>query len=96
MKELELILAAVTQLGEVGKEAFIWYLLLDKGLLFLGWIGTVISIVYILAYMTRAEIKKNNAIIRLQALRDKMQVGYMGELTTNEYYEMLSWVEQRK
>ena len=96
MKELELILAAVTQLGEAGKEAFIWYLLLDKGLPFLGWISTIISVVYVLAYMTRAESKKNNAIIRLQALRDKMQIGYCGELTTNEYNEMLSWVEQRK
>ena len=96
MKELELILAAVTQLGEAGKEAFIWYLLLDKGLLFLGWIGTLISIVYSIAYMTRADIKKNRAITQLQTLRDKMQVGCVGELTTSEYNEMLSWVEQRK
>ena len=96
MKELELILAAVTQLGEAGKEAFIWYLLLDKGLLFLGWISTVISVVYILAYMTQAEIKKHRATTQLQALRDKMQVGCVGEITTNEYNEMLSWVEQRQ
>lgn len=30
MKELELILAAVASLGEAGKEAFIWWLIIDK------------------------------------------------------------------
>lgn len=30
MKELELILAAVANLGAAGKEAFIWWLVIDK------------------------------------------------------------------
>ena len=95
MKELELILAAITQLGEAGKEAFIWYLLLDKGLTFLGFISCFSILGYVITYVARI-VNTTDGQQELERLRDLMGVGSMGGLTKQEYRDMLSWVEQRK
>lgn len=69
MKELEMILKAVAQLGEAGKEAFIWWLVIDKGLTFIAVI-TIATFVFIaMRYAIRASsiTNEDSQLLRLLA-----------------------------
>lgn len=48
MEELKLILATFAQLGETGKEAFIWWLLIDKIAVGLLWLVAACILAYII------------------------------------------------
>lgn len=80
MKELEMILAAVAQLGEAGKEAFIWWLVIDKGLSFVS-----MMTFFVLAFYT-AKVAINNlgSTGRMKQLRDALGIGCRGFLTDSE------------
>jgi len=92
MKELEMILQAIAQLGDAGKEAFIWWLVMDKGLGFLAWIISIGVIAFVILRGVR--LASNNG--DLTALRDAMGVGYPGHLTEEEIREMHRWVRARR
>ncbi len=92
MKELEMILAAVAQLGEAGKEAFIWWLVMDKGLGFLG----LVSVMGIIAAVILRGIKHFSCEEILKCLRDEMGVGSYGWLAPREVKEMFNWVREHK
>jgi len=91
MKELEMILQAVAQLGDAGKEAFVWWLVMDKGLGFLGWILTVIAIAFVIL-----KISKHISLDGMQNLRDAMGVGCPGPVSEEEIHEMHRWVRARR
>lgn len=57
MEELKLILAALAQLGDAGKEAFIWWLVFDKGLMFAGLMVGLAVFAYAVRRMTRDEYR---------------------------------------
>lgn len=41
--ELQLVLEAISKLGEAGKEAFIWWLVMDKAVPALAWSGVALA-----------------------------------------------------
>ncbi len=89
MKELEMILAAITNLGAAGKEAFIWWLVFDKLIAGLLWVIPALAIAYAAIRIT--------AINCLGAqLRDAMGVGAPGGLTRDEEREMFAWIRAKR
>lgn len=44
MEELQLVLAALAQLGDAAKEGFIWWLIFDKGLSMVVGITAILSV----------------------------------------------------
>ena len=85
MQELQLMLAALTQLGEAGKEAFIWWLIFDKlipGIIVLIVLLSLLWFILIIIRLTTLAAK----------LRDAMNVGSPGPVTENESREMLKWI----
>ena len=93
MKELEMILQAISQLGASGKEAFIWWLIADKGLPFLLGMFCVISGFYVAIKIIRA-LSCEGEIIEL---RDSMGIGYAGmSIRQSDLKKMREWVEARK
>lgn len=91
MKELEMILQAVAQLGDAGKDAFIWWLVMDKGLGFLGWILSLGVVSFTLLKVVRYTNQDD-----LRVLRDAMGVGTPGVVSDEELREMHRWIRSRK
>jgi hypothetical protein len=89
MKELELILQTVAQLGAAGKEAFIWWLLADKLipglLLFTGFCIAVTLLFKTIRFTSLPE-----------RLRDAMGIGSPGYVTKGEIEAMFKWIDERK
>ncbi len=92
MEELKVIVNLIQQLGVEGKEAFIWWLLMDKGLSF------VLSIVVtLIGFSSLTKIVLHLFGVRyLQDLRDLMGVGSPGNITIGEINEMISWITKHK
>ena len=89
MKELEMVLSAISQLGAAGKEAFIWWLVFDKlivGVLYLvGIFGFWLCLKLFLSRLGGGE-----------RVRDAMQVGTPGPLTEREVDEMIEWIKKHQ
>ena len=91
MEELKVIVELISQLGEQGKEAFIWWVVMDKGsglVCLLVWIG---FLTYIASLINRGF----SALVKLTELRDLMGVG-SGDWASYEFVLMKRWVESRK
>ena len=89
MKELELILSTISQLGVAGKEAFIWWLVFDKLIPGLVWLATVLIFSYV--------IRQIVSICSVGAkLRDAMGVGRKGALIEDEVRDMFKWISDRR
>lgn len=84
MKELEMILAAVAQLGEAGKEAFIWWLVMDKG----GAILIFLALFALIYWCVRHLINHWSADAELRRVRDALNIGGPGFLTRDEIEEI--------
>ena len=80
MKELEMILAAVAQLGDAGKEAFIWWLVMDKGLGFLGLLTFFATALVLARWVIFACTFEKD----LRRIRDSLGLGSCGCITPNE------------
>ena len=91
MKDLELIIQAITQLGEAGKEAFIWWLFVDKGITSL-----LIATALFLAYKLVIRLIRAFADAPIERLRDEMGVGSPGPLVRSEYEQMIHWIRERR
>ena len=91
MKELELIIQAITQLGEAGKEAFIWWLFVDKGITSL-----LIATALFLAYKLVIRLIRAFADAPIERLRDEMGVGSPGPLFRSEYEQMIHWIREKR
>ena len=79
-EQLQMILNALQGLGVEGKSAFIWWLLLDKGLPVLGWLLTFCGLLW-------AGLKVLSAVSaasHMAKLRDEMGIGHPGPLWDSE------------
>lgn len=92
MEELKLILEAVAQLGAQGKEAFIWWLVLEKGLNFVAIMSAIIGTCLIAKHIIRC-------LTYEQTLRDAL--GSMGiysgwNISNYDLRRMFDWIESKK
>lgn len=92
MEELKLIMDAITTLGEAGKEAFIWWMIMDKGVLLICWM-TFFSLIFYLIKTISTSCKSES---RLEQLRNQMHIGGGKGVNSNEYAHMIKWIEARK
>lgn len=92
MEELKLIIQTISQLGDAGKEAFIWWLVIDKGLSFVGWL-TFILLVYRFG-VTALRISLSD-VMSVQ-IRDAMGIGSGPYVDRDEYKQMIAWINERK
>jgi len=70
IEQLKLVLETVQQLGAQGKEAFIWWVVLDKVLPVLGWLITFAGLMTVVFWLIRAVQSANEDAARLEKLRD--------------------------
>lgn len=78
--QLKLILETVTSLGAEGKSAFIWWLVLDKGIPALIWAG-FFTIFYRVAMAALTSIRAVNEFCNF---RDRLGTGTHGVLSNAE------------
>lgn len=69
MKELEMILTAVANLGAAGKEAFIWWLVLDKVVQSAFILAAVLGVPWMIC---RAVSKFNNEHLALESIAKEL------------------------
>ena len=81
MKELELILAAVANLGAAGKEAFIWWLIIDKVVVGMFILTAAISIPWIIS---RAFGRFNSEHLALEAIAKELGMEYFWASSGND------------
>lgn len=92
MEELKVIVNLIQQLGVEGKTAFIWWLVMDKGLHFVFWIVFTVTGFYCLSRLI-----VNILVAKyIQELRDLMEIGSPGNITLQEINQMFSWVIKHK
>jgi len=72
IEQLKLVLETVQQLGAQGKEAFIWWIVLDKVLPVLGWLITFAGLMTVGFWVIRAVQSANEDAARLKQLRDAL------------------------
>ena len=89
-EQLQMILNALQGLGVEGKSAFIWWLLLDKGLPVVGWLVTFSGLLW-------AACKALNVISadsHMARLRDEMGIGSPGPLLDCEARSVVDTVRE--
>lgn len=89
MKDLELVLATIAQLGAAGKEAFIWWLVFDKfipGLFF-------ISSIYLLYRLGLHCVVEMRATTALKMLRNEL-IGGSGYLYDDQISRVVARVRE--
>lgn len=92
MEELKVIVNLIQQLGVEGKTAFIWWLVMDKGLHFVFRIVFTVTGFYCLSKL----IVNILAAKYIQELRDLMEIGSPGNITLQEINQMVSWIIKHK
>lgn len=94
MTELELILQTVSQLGEAGKEAFLWWLIMDKvvpGVLFGGFV------IFVVIYGLRFARTVMGDSTTLKTLRKRLELDHQyrfDEVTEGDRIRILNRVEE--
>ena len=73
-EQLQIILGALQGLGAAGKDAFIWWLVFDKGLPVVGWLLSLVGI----ALVIRMVIGTFSASSYLAQVRDELGIGSPG------------------
>jgi hypothetical protein len=84
IEQLKLILETLRTMGEAGKDAFIWWILLDKALPVLAWLLTFCGLIWLVLRIVGA-ISSDSHMARL---RDDLGVGRPGELINSEVAEV--------
>ena len=91
MKELELVLATIANLGAAGKEAFIWWLVFDKFLFFIGFL-CAIFVIYkvIMAIRNRRDREIAIAVARAAGFDS------YDEHNGPQFRKCMAWVESKR
>ena len=89
-EQLQMILNAMQGLGLEGKQAFIWWLVLDKALPVVGWLLTLVGILY----FSKAVIQHVSAQSYLSRIKDDLRIGCPGVVVEEEAVEVLRRVRQ--
>ena len=84
-EQLKMIFGYMESMGETGKEVFIWWLAIDKALPVVGWLLTLVGIMWIADRI----IMSINASSKIRTLRDLLGVGCRGRLTETELNDTL-------
>lgn len=61
LEQLQLIMNTLSQMGEQGKEAFIWWLVLDKALPYLAWLIILPMVLYAVFRLARLITKASDS-----------------------------------
>ena len=80
MEQLKLIMETLTTMGEAGKDAFIWWLVLDKLIPVIAWLLVFSGFLLLVFYITRVL----SVFERFKELRDVLDIGSPGAMTTYE------------
>lgn len=94
MEELKQILITLSTMGELGKDMFIWWLVMDKLVYVISWLITLtllmVGVKYILDTVTFWESNEKT----LREIRDMLKVGSAGTVTQSEIIEMKNKVAE--
>ena len=88
--QLKMILDTLQTMGVAGHDAFIWWLVMDKGLPVLGWLLTFSGLVWLAKHGIRC-IGANSLG---EQVRDTLGVGSDGPVTRGEAIETLRRVKE--
>ena len=70
MEQLKMVLETIQQLGMQGKEAFIWWLVLDKALPVLGWMIFMCFLLVVIYWTIRAIMNHNDYYTAITQIRE--------------------------
>lgn len=85
-----MILNALQGMGAAGKDAFVWWLVFDKGLPVLGWLVTFAGLCWLALKVTSVI----SAATYMAKLRDEMGIGTPGPLWHDEAKEVTRRVRE--
>ena len=102
MEELKLILDMITLLSGEGKEIFLWWLFVDKGLHALvtsSFVWLLYRVVYY-TFKTWATTQQNDLLThtnsqRLQEIRNLILPHESGYVSDREYLNITLWIKQK-
>jgi len=90
IEQLKMVIELIQQLGVQGKEAFIWWLVLDKVLPVLAWLLTLVTVGFTVIKVIRMVSGEED---RLRSIRDALRVGSSGCFTDYEYREIMRKID---
>lgn len=85
MEELKVIMEAVAQLGEAGKEAFIWWLIIDKALHTLA-VVTIFVTISVCFYKAVRHVNNSDSIVSAMCI----EAGIPGHCNATEKQRLLT------
>ena len=91
IEQLKMVIELISQLGVHGKEAFIWWLVLDKVLPVIGWGITLVAFSYTILKVIKEVSGHEN---HLQSIRDVLGVGCPGKFMPSEYHDVMRKIRQ--
>jgi hypothetical protein len=89
-EELKIVMETLSQMGEVGKEAFIWWLIFDKLLYVLSWLISFAGIVWVVNRALTSFVFAERA---MRELRDHLGLG-SGALIDSEVQAVVNKVKR--
>lgn len=91
MNNLTEIISLISTLGAQSKEAFIWYLVIDKGAMLLSLAGGLGTVMYLVNRIVRATTYEQDLI----EIRNMLKLG-SGGLASYEVQAVKDWVRENK
>jgi hypothetical protein len=92
MEELKLIIQLLSTLGEQGKEAFIWWLFMDKALPFIAIVFALTCVVFI----ARNFIHNYKLAAMIQEIAGKMNIYTSYESDDAIYLRITQWIKHHE
>lgn len=96
MTELDQVLTAILQLGDAGKEAFIWWLVIDKLVATLMTGGCVIGCLLLIKWVVRRAYAESEYEAGMKRLRKHILPAESGPVTHSEIERMIDRVTEWK
>lgn len=88
MEELKQILATLSTMGDLGRDMFIWWLIMDKLVYVISWLVTLAMLMAGMKYLLDNGVFWGVDERAFREIRDMLQVGSPGAVTQSELVEM--------
>jgi hypothetical protein len=85
-----MVIELIQQLGVQGKEAFLWWLALDKVLPVLGWLLTLVAFGHTAIKIIGMVSGKEG---QLRSIRDALGVGCSGQFIDSQYTQVMREID---
>ena len=89
IEELKIVMETFQQMGETGKDAFIWYMIFKYAMMYLMWLILLPATLFAVYKVILKCSGSDNREMALRRMRDDLNVGSSGHLTDAELSTLL-------